>query len=422
MFSRVSTTRPSCWPKAACKSVYESRRSGQRPASGCAGPAGSRPLCIALRALRGAGPRRRRRGDRRGAGAAETGVRVILCDEQAELGGALRFESARDRRQGRWTWAQETVAKLAAMDNVPTCLAHDRHRLLRAEFRRARRAGHRAHGPADPALPRERLWQVRAGRVILAAVAIERPHGVRRKRPAGHPAGVGRADLSQPPRRARPAEGRVYTANDSAYAAAVDMKKPRDVTIVDLRDNPHGSAVESARAAGIEINTGRAILKTAGKLRVSSMTVAPKNGGAARTIDVDAILMSADGHRRSTSFPNRAARSPSTTGRSVFLPGTYAQDCVSRRRLRRHRGACGNGRGSAAAGSEGCPGGERQEVQKAPAIAAATTETLRRRHGRCRAGRRTRHHRKGLRRFPERRHREGHPARGARRHCARSSM
>ena len=51
--------------------------------------------------------------------AAETGVRVILCDEQAEFGGALRFESRReDRRRGRLGLGASRVAKLAAMDNV----------------------------------------------------------------------------------------------------------------------------------------------------------------------------------------------------------------------------------------------------------------------------------------------------------------
>ena len=43
----------------------------------------------------------------------------------------------------------------------------------------------------------------------------------------------------------------VYTANDSAYAAAIDLKKAGvDIAaIVDLRDNPTGPAVDEARGA-----------------------------------------------------------------------------------------------------------------------------------------------------------------------------
>ncbi len=48
--------------------------------------------------------------------ASETGASVILCDEQADLGGALRYEQGAtvDGEPG-WEWAQATVAKLAAM-------------------------------------------------------------------------------------------------------------------------------------------------------------------------------------------------------------------------------------------------------------------------------------------------------------------
>ncbi|MDU0220315.1 hypothetical protein RVS24_25430, partial [Escherichia coli] len=54
----------------------------------------------------------------------------------------------------------------------------------------------------------------------------------------------------------------VYTSNDSAYGAAIDLKKAGvDVAaIVDLGDNPTGKAVDEARALGIEINHGRAVV------------------------------------------------------------------------------------------------------------------------------------------------------------------
>ncbi len=44
--------------------------------------------------------------------------------------------------------------------------------------------------------------------------------------------------------------------------AAIDLKKAGvDVAaIVDLRDNPTGKAVDEARALGIEINHGRAVV------------------------------------------------------------------------------------------------------------------------------------------------------------------
>ncbi|MGO7309732.1 FAD-dependent oxidoreductase, partial [Rhizobium ruizarguesonis] len=51
--------------------------------------------------------------------AAETGARVILCYEQAEAGGALRYDTGVtiDGQDGN-SWAQTAVARLKAMDNV----------------------------------------------------------------------------------------------------------------------------------------------------------------------------------------------------------------------------------------------------------------------------------------------------------------
>ncbi|TIT81748.1 MAG: sarcosine oxidase subunit alpha, partial [Mesorhizobium sp.] len=87
-------------------------------------------------------------------------------------------------------------------------------------------------------LPRERLWQVRAKRVVLATGAIER-HMVfaDNDRPGVMLASAARTYLNH----YGVAVGRnvgVYTANDSAYAAAIDLKKAgvNIAAIVDLRD------------------------------------------------------------------------------------------------------------------------------------------------------------------------------------------
>ena len=51
--------------------------------------------------------------------AAETGASVILCDEQAEFGGSLLTETnATIDGKLPADWVGETIAKLAAMDNV----------------------------------------------------------------------------------------------------------------------------------------------------------------------------------------------------------------------------------------------------------------------------------------------------------------
>jgi sarcosine oxidase subunit alpha len=184
----------------------------------------------------------------------------------------------------------------------------------------------------NPGLPRERLWQVRAKRVVLATGAIER-HIVfaDNDRPGVMLASAARAYLNH----YGVAVGRnvgVYTANDSAYAAAIDLKKAgvNIAAIVDLRDNPAGSVIDEARALGIEIHGGRAVVRIGGKLRVTSMTVQPKNGGGGeRTIPVDALLMSAGWTPSVHLFSQSRGKVAFNDEVKRFLPGTYAQDCVS---------------------------------------------------------------------------------------------
>jgi sarcosine oxidase subunit alpha len=264
--------------------------------------------------------------------AAETGVRVILADEQAEFGGALRFESGAviDGQDG-FGWAQASVAKLAAMDNVRLLPRTTAFGYYAQNFvgLTERVTDHLAAPGHD--LPRERLWQVRAKKVVLATGAIERQMVFAdNDRPGVMLASAARTYLNH----YGVAVGRnvgVYTANDSAYAAAIDLKKTgvNIAAIVDLRDNPSGPLIDEARSLGIELNFGRAVVKARGKLRISSMVVQPKNGGAERTIPVDALLMSSGWTPSVHLFSQSRGKVAFDDATKRFLPGVYAQDCVS---------------------------------------------------------------------------------------------
>jgi sarcosine oxidase subunit alpha len=264
--------------------------------------------------------------------AAETGVRVIICDEQAEFGGALRYEKGAviDGQDG-WSWAQAAVAKLAAMDNVTVLSRTTAFGYYAQNFVGLveRVTDHLARPGRDE--PRERLWQVRAKRVVIATGAIER-HMVfaNNDRPGVMLASAARTFLNH----YGVVVGRqigVYTANDSAYAAAIDLKKAGVgvAAVVDLRDNPSGPLVDEARALGIEVNHGRAVTSVNGSQRIKSMTVQAKGGGAERTIAVDALLMSAGWTPSVHMFSQSRGKVAFDDATKRFLPGTYAQDCVS---------------------------------------------------------------------------------------------
>jgi sarcosine oxidase subunit alpha len=97
--------------------------------------------------------------------AASGGARVILADDQPELGGALRDTAL----------ARDLLAKLAALDNVTllprtTVYGYYDDNTLGAVERVADHVVTPAEG-----LPRERHWTFRAKQVVLATGAIERP-------------------------------------------------------------------------------------------------------------------------------------------------------------------------------------------------------------------------------------------------------
>jgi sarcosine oxidase subunit alpha len=320
------------WPRAAWKHVYEPiirRAAGLGVAPKEADPdhyASRYAYCDVL--VVGAGVA----GLSAALAAAHAGARVILCDEQAEAGGALRYDSGVkvDGLDG-YAWVQKTIASLKALDNVQvltrtTAFGYYNHNFVGLA---ERVTDHVANPGRD--LPRERLWQVRAKRVILANGAIER-HMVfpNNDRPGIMLASAARMYLNQYGVAVGQKVG-VYTAHDSAYEAAFDLKRAgvEIAAIVDSRQTPGAAVLTEARSLGIDVLAGQSVVNTSGKLRVSSMTVARNGGGSPRKIVVDALLVSAGWTPSVHLFSQSRGKVKFEPETQRFLPGTYAQDCLS---------------------------------------------------------------------------------------------
>jgi sarcosine oxidase, subunit alpha len=201
--------------------------------------------------------------------AGRTGARVILAEREAELGGSLLGESGAladfDGRAGD-SWLQAVVAELASMPDVTVlrrtnAFGYLDHNYLVLHERVT------DHLPLPPAnLPRQRLWRVRAKQVVLCTGAIERPlvfHG--NDRPGVMLASAARAYLNR--FAVRPgSRAVVFTNNDSAYAAALDLFGAGVAieAIVDLRARPDGPLPAAAAAAGLPIRRGAAVVGTGG--------------------------------------------------------------------------------------------------------------------------------------------------------------
>jgi sarcosine oxidase subunit alpha len=222
-------------------------------------------------------------------GASATGARVILCDEQAEFGGSLLSEPG--ITIDGWAapdWVREAVATLgASVTLLPRTTAFGAYpgNLIGL----AQRLTDHLEQPA-PGMPRERLWHIRAGRVILAAGAIERPLVFPgNDRPGIMLAGAARTYLHRYGVKTG-SRAVVVTADDTAYRAAADLHAAgvAVAAVVDLRPKPDGAGVEAVRALGIPIHPGMTIGGTAGRRRVDSVRLADGQ----TIIACDTVLMS----------------------------------------------------------------------------------------------------------------------------------
>lgn len=267
-----------------------------------------------------------------GLAAAESGANVIICDEQARFGGALGYDSSVriDGIEG-FDWAAQISARLAAMDNVRLLNRTTAFGYYAQNFvALVERVTDHLADP-DPALPRERLWQVRAKKVILATGAIERPMVfANNDRPGIMLSSAARAYLNQYGVAVGTKIG-VYTANDSAYETAFDLKRSGVSVemIVDTRDVPGEGLLSAAADLGLEVLTGHCVTDTKGARRISGMSVARLDGSGTRAVAVDALIMSAGWTPSVHLFSQSRGKVAFDTETQRFLPGDYAQDCAS---------------------------------------------------------------------------------------------
>ncbi|MEN3540906.1 2Fe-2S iron-sulfur cluster-binding protein [Microbispora sp. ZYX-F-249] len=227
--------------------------------------------------------------------AARAGARVILADERPEPGGSLLGTTETlDGRPGR-EWAAGEVAALAALPEVrvlrrTTVLGHYDDNYLVAVERRTNHLG--AAAPAEMA--RERVWRIRAERVVLATGGHERFVAFAgNDLPGVMLAGAARTYANRhrvlPGRRAV-----VFTTNDSAYAAALDLAGAgvEIAAIADVRQAPGEAWAARCAERGIEVLTGHVVTAAKGEDEVSAVEVAPRDGGDAREIPADLLLVS----------------------------------------------------------------------------------------------------------------------------------
>ncbi|SEL32336.1 sarcosine oxidase subunit alpha [Roseovarius nanhaiticus] len=227
--------------------------------------------------------------------AATTGAKVMLIEQTAHWGGRAPVDGGTVDGKPVAEYIDGLVADLEAMDNVTL-----RNRMMGAGvYDHGYVLGYERCTDHDPkaAGPRHRLWRIRAGQIVTATGAIERPLSF-----AGNDIpgvmlasavrdyvvdyGVSIGDRTV-----------VVTNNDDAYRTAITLKENGlDVPVIlDARVTAQDSALMAqAKSMGIRVLMGHGISSVQGGKRVTGVGVCSQAGEGAvlEEIACDVVAMS----------------------------------------------------------------------------------------------------------------------------------
>ncbi|MFN3525294.1 MAG: 2Fe-2S iron-sulfur cluster-binding protein, partial [Paracoccus sp. (in: a-proteobacteria)] len=205
--------------------------------------------------------------------AAEAGGTVLVLEQSSHWGG----RTPTDHQDGQAA-IEALLTDLRARENVTlrrNCMAtglYDHGYLIARE----------ALADHDPnqGIPRQRLWRIRAGHVVTATGALERPLSFACNDVPGVMLASAARDFI---RDFGVAPGRrivVVTNNDDAYrtaltALAAGLEVP---AIIDARPVSDGALPQAARAAGVRVLTGTGIAKVIGSKHVEGAAICDQSG------------------------------------------------------------------------------------------------------------------------------------------------
>ena len=270
--------------------------------------------------------------------AAATGARVILIDDQPELGGSLLSEpttTVDGLTAQEWLTRIESQLRAGPEVTVLTRTSvlgnYDANYVIAVQSR-TDHLGADGVGPDLAGVSRQRLWHIRAQQVIVATGAHERPLVfANNDRPGVMLASAVRSYLN----RYGVAAGTrvvVATTNDSAYAmlpelAAVGIEI---ATVVDARPTL-SAAARTAQAAGIEVVPTATVVDTTGDPRVSSalISVIDESGtpvGSPTEVACDLVAVSGGWSPVVHLHSQRQGRLRWDDGLVAFVPADVVED------------------------------------------------------------------------------------------------
>ena len=250
------------------------------------------------------------------------GARVLLVDDQHTPGGSVLWCPLGHQRNLLQTWLSQTRSSLGNSPNFQLLTRtlvtgyYDHNSLTAVE--------RLSSGPF-----RQRLWRIRARRVVLATGATERPLVFGgNDRP-----GVMLADsvLHYLVRYGVAAGQRavVFTNNNHAYKVALALKDAgiQIAAIVDATPSPAHRLARAARERGIQILSGSVITQTRGARALRGVKVS--GAAAERWIDCDLLCVSGGWSPNVHLHSQSGGNVKFDEARAMFVPDRHVQSNTS---------------------------------------------------------------------------------------------
>jgi len=219
--------------------------------------------------------------------AAASGARVLLCDEDYQVGGSLLGEEISINSLTAQQWCQSVAAELQAMENVEvltntTVFNHSDHNYLIAI----------KYNPKTDKTNKT-LLKIRTKQLIFATGSIER-HQLfdGNDLPGVMLAGSVRTYINR--YAVKPGNKAViYTNNDSGYATIPVMIKAgiEIKAVIDNRESAADEAMKLAIDQNITVIFSQRIISAKGRRRVVSVEVQPVAGGNSQIFNCDLVCM-----------------------------------------------------------------------------------------------------------------------------------
>ena len=218
--------------------------------------------------------------------AAGTTKRIILIDEQNELGGGALADPS------LFSWLERSVKALEDAPNLKiltrtTAFGYYHDNFIGGVQRLT------DHLPDGGNAAREKLWRIRAGEVILAQGAIERPLVFE----GNDTPGVMLASAAQVfANRYGVAVGRsvvLMASHDSGWHDIFALARAGIgiALIVDVRETVDDALLKQAADIGIDVKLGHSVIGVSGRHGVKAIETARNDGAEKSSISCDVLLM-----------------------------------------------------------------------------------------------------------------------------------